>query len=171
MKRSKRVGRVKVSGDGVGVVSHAGVGMLRELADYTGLTDGVSEALADTYRGVPIHAPGRVFADMAVAVADGADTISGIEVLGDREDLFGSVASMPTCWRMLGRVDADHLPRVQAARAAARTAAWDAGAGPDLGSSCVWTSMPRSPSPTRRKRTRPRPGNTRLGSTRCVVRR
>lgn len=133
MKRSKQVGRVKVSGDGVGVVSHAGVGMLRELADYTGLTDGVSEALADTYRGVPIHAPGRVFADMAVAVADGADTISGIEVLGDREDLFGSVASMPTCWRMLGRVDADHLSRVQHARAAARTAAWDAGAGPDLG--------------------------------------
>lgn len=38
----------------------------------------------------------RVFADLAVAVADGADAISGIEVLGDRQDLFGPVASMPT---------------------------------------------------------------------------
>lgn len=35
---------------------------------------------------------GRVFTDLAVAVADGADAISGIEVLGDREDLFGPVA-------------------------------------------------------------------------------
>lgn len=34
---------------------------------------------------------------MAVAVADGADAVSGITVLGDRENLFGPAASMPTC--------------------------------------------------------------------------
>jgi len=39
---SKRVRRVVVSADGVGVVSHAGVGLLREMADYTGLIDGVT---------------------------------------------------------------------------------------------------------------------------------
>ena len=58
MKSSKRVRRVRVSADGVGVVSHAGVGLLRETAEQTGLVDAVSEALLDTYRGVPIHAPG-----------------------------------------------------------------------------------------------------------------
>lgn len=123
-----------VSADGVGVVSHAGVGLLREISEYTGLVDGVTAALADTYRGPWIHAPGRVFTDLAVAVADGADAISGIAVLGDREDLHGPVASMPTTWRVLDRVDGHHLPAVRTARAHARAAAWAAGAGPDLDS-------------------------------------
>ena len=42
---------VKVSADGHGVVSHAGIGLLRELADRTGLSAQVSAAVADTYRG------------------------------------------------------------------------------------------------------------------------
>ena len=49
MKRSKSR-RVRVSADGVGVVSHAGVGLLREVADLSGLTEQVSAVLADTYR-------------------------------------------------------------------------------------------------------------------------
>lgn len=132
VKSSKRVRRVVVSADGQGVVSHAGVGLLREMAEYTGLVDAVSDVLIDTYGGVPVHAPGRVFTDLAVAVADGADAISGISVLGDREDLFGPVASMPTTWRVLDRIEGDHLDAVRGARASAREAAWAAGAGPDL---------------------------------------
>lgn len=132
VKRNKRVRRVVVSADGQGVVSHAGVGLLREMAEYTGLVHGVTAALIGTYRGVPFHPPGRVFADLAVAVADGADAISGISVLGDRQDLFGPVASMPTTWRVLDRVDGARLPLVRQARAAARARAWAAGAGPDL---------------------------------------
>lgn len=134
MKRNKGVRRAVVSADGRGVVSHAGVGMLRELAALTGLSDGVTVALLDTYRGVPVHAPGRVFTDLACAIADGADCVSGIGVLGDRRDLFGSVASMPTTWRLLERIDAGHLGRVRSARAAARERAWAAGAAPKPGS-------------------------------------
>jgi hypothetical protein len=37
-----------VSADGWGVVSHAGAGMLREVADLTGLSSQVTAALADT---------------------------------------------------------------------------------------------------------------------------
>lgn len=132
MKFIERPRRVKVSADGRGVVSHAGVGMLRELAYDTGLVGGVSAALADTYAGPWVHAPGRVFADLAVAIADGADCVSHIEVLGDRHGIAGPVASMPTTWRLLDRIDAEHLPGVRAARAAARQRAWAAGAGPDL---------------------------------------
>jgi hypothetical protein len=132
VKRNRKRARVKVSADGAGVVSHAGVGLLRELAEYTGLVDGISRALIGTYKGLPFHAPGRVFTDLAVAIADGADAVSGIAVLGDREDLFGPVASMPTTWRVLDRIDEHHLQRVRAARGAARAAAWAAGAGPDL---------------------------------------
>jgi hypothetical protein len=106
--------------------------MLRELAQDTGLIAGVTTALADTYAGPWQHAPGRVFADMAVAIADGADCVSHIEVFGDRHGVCGPVASMPTTWRMLDRIDEGHLPGVLAARAAARERAWAAGAGPDL---------------------------------------
>jgi DDE family transposase len=133
MKRSGRARRVKVSADGRGVVSHAGAALLRELAAETGLAGAVSGALLDTYRGVPLHMPGQVFADLAVAIADGADAVSGIGVLRDREGLFGPVASMPTAWRLLDRIDEAHLPRVRAARAAARERAWQAGAAPGRG--------------------------------------
>ena len=92
MKRSKSrrgVRRVRVSADGVGVVSHAGVGLLREVADLTGLIENVTEVLADTYQGPWVHDPGRVFADLAVAVADGADCVSGIGSLVDQQELHG----------------------------------------------------------------------------------
>ena len=66
---------MKVSADGRGVVSHAGVGMLREVADLTGLSTQVTAVLADTYRGKWAYAPGSVFADLVAAVADGADCV------------------------------------------------------------------------------------------------
>jgi hypothetical protein len=72
VRRSKRskgrrgVRRVRLSADGAGVVSHAGVGMLREVAHLTGLIGSVTEVLADTYQGPWVHEPGRVFADLAV---------------------------------------------------------------------------------------------------------
>jgi Transposase DDE domain group 1 len=131
VKRSGGGRRVKVSADGRGVVSHAGTALLRELAVETGLAGEVTATLIDTYRGPPVHAPGQVFADLAVAIADGADAVSGIEVLRDRQALFGPVAPMPTAWRLLDRIDEPHLERVRAARAAARERAWEAGAAPD----------------------------------------
>jgi Transposase DDE domain group 1 len=127
--------RVKVSADGVGVVSHAGTGMLRELAELTGLSAQVTAALADTYRGPWIHAPGAVFADLAAAVAGGVDCIDGVgQRCGDREHVFGPAASTTTMWRLVDeRIDAAHLPGIRAARAAARARAWAAGAAPAPG--------------------------------------
>jgi hypothetical protein len=63
---------------GHGVVSHAGSAAARLLADRTGMTGGLSGALAR--RGfVPLHDRGRVLADLAVAIADGATTIGEID--------------------------------------------------------------------------------------------
>jgi hypothetical protein len=132
VKRIHGFRAVEVSADGKGVVSHAGIGLLREMAEQSGLVEAVSDALLPTYQGLPVHAPGKVFTDLAVAIADGADAISGIAVLGDRTELFGAVASMPTTWRVLDRIDAVHLSAVRQARATARAKAWAAGAGPDL---------------------------------------
>jgi Transposase DDE domain group 1 len=130
---SAAVGRVKVSADGQGVVSHAGVGLLREVADLSGLSSQVTAALADTYKGLWIHAPGDVFADLAAAVADGVDCVDGAgQLWADREHAFGAVGSTATLWRCVDeRIDAAHLPRIRAARAYARQWAWAAGAAPD----------------------------------------
>jgi hypothetical protein len=106
--------------------------MLRELAEDSGLVEGVTAALADTYDGPWLHAPGRVFTDLAVVIADGGDCVSHVEVFGDQHGVCGPVASMPTTWRMLDKIDEAHLPRVLAARSAARERAWAAGGpGPD----------------------------------------
>jgi Transposase DDE domain group 1 len=116
---------LEVTGGGTGVVSHAGLALLRALADNTGLTSGLSEALA-TDR-VLVHDRGRVLADLACAIADGAEVISDFRVMSDQRELFGPVASVPTCWRALNEVAAGGgraLPRISAAVSAARRVAW-----------------------------------------------
>jgi hypothetical protein len=132
VKRSGRLGKVKVTADGEGVVSHAGAELLREMAGFTGLIDAWDRALIGTYKAMPIHFPGTVLADLAVAIADGADSISDLKSLRDQPVLFGPVASTSTAWRVLDRVSEAHLSKLRAGRATARAAAWAAGAAPDL---------------------------------------
>ena len=133
MKRNRRFRRFRVSPDGEGLVSRAGAALLRELTVDTGLADGWTNALLDTYKAVPaVHEPGRVLADLAVVIADGGDALAHLATLRDQDKLFGTVASDATAWRCLERVDDAHLARLQAVRAAARERAWAAGAGPDL---------------------------------------
>jgi hypothetical protein len=57
-----------------GIVSHAGVALIRALADNTGLTAGPSGALASDR--LLVHDRGRVLADLACAIADGAGVIN-----------------------------------------------------------------------------------------------
>jgi hypothetical protein len=83
-------------------VSHAGLALLRHLADRTGLTGGLSAALA-TAR-ILVHDRGRVLADLACAIADGARVISDFRVMSDQSELFGLVASVPTAWRTLAEI-------------------------------------------------------------------
>ena len=133
MKSNRRSRRVKVSADGTGLVSRAGTLLLRELTVDTGLVAGWTEVLLDTYRAFPTrHAPGRVLADLAVTIADGGDALTHLAGLRDQGKLFGPVASEPTAWRAVARVDEAHLVRLRAVRAAARDRAWAAGAGPDI---------------------------------------
>jgi len=93
--------------DGTGVVSHAGTVLLAELADRTGLTaalSGATDSLRERRAG---HDPGRVLIDVAVAIADGAVTISDVQALADQQGLHGpagSIASTPTIWRVLAGI-------------------------------------------------------------------
>jgi hypothetical protein len=116
---------LEVTADGTGVVSHAGLVLLRALADKTGLTAGLSGALAGDR--LLVHDRGRVLADLACAIADGAEVISDFRVIGDQRELFGQVASVPTCWRALNEIatgGSRALPRISAAVTAARRVAW-----------------------------------------------
>ena len=133
MKANRLARRVKVSADGIGLVSRAGTLLLRELTVETGLAAGWTGALLDTYKAAPVaHLPGRVLADLAVMIADGGDALTHLAVLRDQGKLFGAVASEPTAWRAVERVDEAHLARLRQVRAAARERAWAAGAGPDV---------------------------------------
>jgi len=102
------------------------------MAEETGLVDAWDRVLLGTYKGPPVHMPGQVLADLAVAIADGATSISDLAALRDQPDLFGAVASTPTAWRVMDRVSADLLGGIRQGRAVARAAAWAAGAAPDL---------------------------------------
>ncbi len=116
-----------VTADGAGVVSHAGTVLLAELADRIGLTAALSEATDSLRSRRAGHDPGRVLVDVAVAIADGARTISDVQVLADQQDLHGpagSVASTPTIWRVLDGIDEQMLAQIRLARAAARDRAW-----------------------------------------------
>jgi len=102
------------------------------MAEETGLVEAWDRVLLGTYKALPVHMPGQVLADLAVAIADGAVSISDLAALRDQPELFGSVASTPTAWRVLDRVSGDLLAGIRQGRAAARAAAWAAGAAPDL---------------------------------------
>lgn len=124
MKATRKRPKIIVSADGRGVVGHAGARLLADVADATGLTSAVSEALAGLRQRQGGHDPGRVAVDVAVMLADGGVAIADLAVLRDQPGLFGPVASDPTAWRVLSDVDSDALVRLRTARARARELAW-----------------------------------------------
>ncbi len=77
------------------------------------------------------HDRGQVLTQLAIAIADGATTVSDVAVWRHQPDLFGRVASAPTVWRTLSALTGESLTRIAAARAAARRRGWG-GVGPAL---------------------------------------
>src|SRR5215472_4197097 len=113
MKATGWLNGLEVTAGGTGVVSHAGLVLPRALASDR----------------VLVHDRGRVLADLACAIADGAEVISDFRVMGDQRELFGLVASVPTCWRALHEAAAGGsrlLARTTAAVNTARRRAWAA---------------------------------------------
>lgn len=129
MGQSSRLIRPRtVTGNGEGLVSHAGVAWLAETADLSGLSAGLRAAMA----GVPQrrHDPGSTLAQVVLALADGATCLSDLAALRAQPAMFGPVASEATAWRTFERVGPVELRGIATARATARERAWAAGAGP-----------------------------------------
>jgi len=116
---------LQVTAGGTGIVSDAGVALVRALAGSTGLTAGLSAALASDR--LLARDRGRVLAGLACAIAGGAEVIGGFPVMGGQEGLFGLVAWVPAAWRALAEIarGGDRaLGRTGAAVNAARRRAW-----------------------------------------------
>ena len=105
VQRTSSLPKLVVTADGRGVVGHAGCRLLADLAEATGLSPALSEALAPLRRRDRGHVPGRVAVDLAVMLADGGEAIADLAVLRNQSDLFGSVASDATAWRVLDGID------------------------------------------------------------------
>jgi hypothetical protein len=131
--RDGRSFTVNVAADGAGLVSHAGAGLLGEVADRVGLTRALSGALAGVRERRGRHDPGRVTRDLAVMLADGGDCLSDLKAVRDQEPLFGAVASDSTAFRLIDRIAGEPgtLDAIRAARAAARERAWELGVRPE----------------------------------------
>jgi Transposase DDE domain group 1 len=132
--------KITVSADGTGIVSHAGAVLLTQALRVSGLDAGLGGALGRWKTPRAVHDPGKIVADLAVALALGGDCLADIAALRAEPALFGPVASDPVVSRLVGLLAADApraLRAMRAARAAARERAWalagDAAPGSDGG--------------------------------------
>ena len=128
MHRTSGRPRIVVSADGTGTVSQAGGLLLVQTLRLTGLDRGLSAALGRWRAPRAVHDPGKIIADLAVALSMGGDCLADVAMLRSQPQLFGPVASDPVVSRLIAALAAD-APRalkvIRAARAAAREHAWE----------------------------------------------
>lgn len=119
--------RIQATGDGENLVSHAGTVLLTRTVEVTGLAGELSTALAPWRKPFATHDPGKIIADLAVALVAGGDCLSDISTVRDHPDTFGHVASDPTVSRLiagLAQSPVQALSAIATARAATRARVW-----------------------------------------------
>jgi len=119
--------KITVSADGNGLVSQAGGLLLAEALRVTGLGQGLCAGLARWRAPRAVHDPGKIIADLAVALGLGGDCLADVAVLRAVPGLCGPVASDPVISRLISALAADApraLRAIRKARAAARGRAW-----------------------------------------------
>jgi Transposase DDE domain group 1 len=134
--------KITVSADGRGLVSQAGGLVLAEALRVTGLGRGLSASLERWRAPRAVHDPGKIMADLAVALGLGGDCLADVAVLRAQPELTGPVASDPVISRLVAVLAADApraLAAIRAARAAARERAWALAGGraPGAGGSLI----------------------------------
>ncbi len=105
---------------------------MSELSDRLGLTCELGRR-ANLGLGGGAHDRGQVLRDVVVMLADGGDCVSDLATLRDQLELFGTVCSTSTAWRVLAEelaADPRGIAALWAALARARERAWALGAAP-----------------------------------------
>ena len=93
-----------VTGEGEGLVGHAGAVLLRKLADQAGLTAALGSALARAGK-FPLVDRGVALVSMAVAIALGATSMTDITLLAHHAPVLGAEPSDTTVRRTLELAD------------------------------------------------------------------
>lgn len=121
----------EVTGDGSGLAGRAGLGLVAELADRSGLSGELSQAVGAVRRWAQ-HDPGKVLRDVALTLVDGGDALRHMGGLASEAEIFGDVGSASTVCRTVVAVadDDEALARIAAARKIARETVWAAGGEP-----------------------------------------
>ncbi len=115
--------RLTVTGEGQGLVGHAGAVLLRKLADRAGLTAALGAALARKGK-FPLVDRGVALVSMAVAIALGATSMSDITVLAHHAPVLGAEPSDTTVRRTLELADPATLDKIARVRARVRAHVW-----------------------------------------------
>jgi hypothetical protein len=133
VKRNQGRPWLSVIAGGESLISSAGGVLLAQTARACGVERGLSEALSSWRSPLAVHDPGKIVADLAIAVALGGDCAADVAVVRAQPEVFGAVASDPTVSRLIDRLahDADRaLAAIRAARADARARVWAAAGVP-----------------------------------------
>lgn len=96
MKRSGLYPRVRPDTTGTGIVSQAGAVALVETMRAACLDTRLSAALSPWRRPAARHDPGKVLADLAIAVALGGDCLADVAVNGQVAVPAGGQVEVPT---------------------------------------------------------------------------
>src|SRR2546430_11325826 len=114
---------LRVTAEADGLVGHAGVVLLRKLADQAGLTAALGPALARAGK-FPLVDRGIALVSMAVALALGATSMSDIALLAHHAPVLGAEPSDTTVRRTLELADPRTLDKIAPARAKAPAPGW-----------------------------------------------
>jgi len=112
-----------VTGEGEGLLGHAGAVLLRKLADRAGLTAALMPALARPGR-FPVVDRGVALVSMAVAIVLGATSMNDITLLDHHAAVLGAGPSDTTVRRTLELADPATLDKIARVRARVRAHVW-----------------------------------------------
>ena len=104
-----------VTGEGEGLVGHAGAVLLRKLADRAGLTAALGSALARKGK-FPLVDRGVALVSMAAAIALGATSMADIALLAHHAPVLGPEPSDTTVRRTLELADPVTLGKIAKVR-------------------------------------------------------
>ena len=128
MQSSRSATAPMVTAKGERLVSHAGVGMLAEVADLSGLTAGLSGLFARQGVRWRHHPPGVTLARTAAAIADGMRNVTEVGLFcSSREAIFARPAAVSTLRRAIFALGGELMtPGLDRVLAQARSRAWQA---------------------------------------------
>ena len=113
-----------VTADAEGLVGHAGGVILREMADRSGLTAALKDALARDGR-FPERDRGVAMVSAAVMIALGGTSMSDVSVLGHLSRVLGEPVTWQTLRRTLDLAGPGTMEKIAQARAKARAHVWE----------------------------------------------